>query len=325
MASKTKAATNSKKAAYRRNGNNKKKASQTPIEKKENNKPTTKKVVEEKPMAKKQPIKKTTVTKKEIKKEMPKKVEKVKKQAQPTIQNKEPVVNEPQQPIQKRIIRKKNTFSSAGLVCSTCGFITCGLSSVFGIILSIIGLKKSKSLDGEGKSNAVNGIILGVVSLLIFIGIFLFLYVFSVNTVKETKRKANERNTPVYKMNEDIEISDTYGDYSIKITNVRESSERTNNAKVKADRVIVVSYEYTNINMDQNLFITGARFTAYDKNNVMLQNYPIDYLLPDYIARGRTAQAEIVYALNNDSNEVELEFYKSMFDAKAYCIIKLNW
>ena len=312
-----KATTNSKKAAYRRNGA-RKKTSQTNTKKKENQ--------AKKATITKQPVKKTTV-KKPVETKAPVKNPTIKTQSvqKETIK---PVVEEKavsKQPVQKPVSKKGNTLATAGLVCSTCGFITCGITSLFGIILSILGLKKSKSLDGEGKVSAVNGIILGVVSFLIFLGIFLILFVFSTNTVKEAKRKANERNTPVYKMNEDIQISDTYGDYSIKITNVRESSERTKNAKIKADRVIVISYEYTNINMDQNLFITGARFNAYDKNNVMLQTYPIDYLLPDYIARGRTAQAEMVYALNNDSNEVELEFYKNMFDGKAYCIIKLNW
>ena len=38
---------------------------------------------------------------------------------------------------------KKNNQAIAGFVCSLCGILTCGISSIVGLVLSIIGLKKS--------------------------------------------------------------------------------------------------------------------------------------------------------------------------------------
>lgn len=42
--------------------------------------------------------------------------------------------------------KNKNVIALAGFICSVCGFITCGLSSIVGVVLSLIGLNKSKKV-----------------------------------------------------------------------------------------------------------------------------------------------------------------------------------
>ena len=58
---------------------------------------------------------------------------------------------------------KKNNQAIAGFVCSLCGILTCGISSIVGLVLSIIGLKKSKELNNDGKGLSIAGIIVSVV------------------------------------------------------------------------------------------------------------------------------------------------------------------
>ncbi len=60
----------------------------------------------------------------------------------------------------------KNSLSTAGFICSLCGFITCGITSIVGLILSIIGLSKSKK-NGEKDGIAVAGIIIGCLPLVL--------------------------------------------------------------------------------------------------------------------------------------------------------------
>lgn len=62
-----------------------------------------------------------------------------------------------------------NGLAIAGLVCSLCGIITCGITSIIGLILSILGFSKSKKLDGEGKGLAIGGIISGAVIIIIYV------------------------------------------------------------------------------------------------------------------------------------------------------------
>ena len=66
--------------------------------------------------------------------------------------------------------KQSNGMAIGGFVCSLLGFlgVLCcgGLLSIVGLILSIIGLKKAKELDGAGKGLAIAGIVLGALGLL---------------------------------------------------------------------------------------------------------------------------------------------------------------
>ena len=58
--------------------------------------------------------------------------------------------------------------SIAGFICSLCGIITCGISSIVGLILSIIGLSESRK-RGETDGLAIAGIILSSLAILFFL------------------------------------------------------------------------------------------------------------------------------------------------------------
>lgn len=60
----------------------------------------------------------------------------------------------------------KNDLATAGMVCSIIGFL--GVTAIYGLILSIFGLKESKKLGGKGKAESVVGIIIGIVFIVIF-------------------------------------------------------------------------------------------------------------------------------------------------------------
>ena len=61
---------------------------------------------------------------------------------------------------------QKNIIADIGLLLSVIGFaipVTC----IFGLILCIIGLIKSRSKNGAGKKQAITGIVLGTIVLLL--------------------------------------------------------------------------------------------------------------------------------------------------------------
>lgn len=68
----------------------------------------------------------------------------------------------------------KNEIAIIGFICSLCGYFSAGLTSIVGLILSIIGLKKSKKLDGSNKIFAKIGIILSALQILLIILFILF-------------------------------------------------------------------------------------------------------------------------------------------------------
>ena len=79
-------------------------------------------------------------------------------------------------------IKKNNSLSIAGFICSLVGLLTCGITSLIGLILSIIGISSSKK-NGEKDPFALAGIIISVIPLVILI----FLLVIGVLTSKDIK------------------------------------------------------------------------------------------------------------------------------------------
>ena len=65
---------------------------------------------------------------------------------------------------------KENGFGLAGFIVSIAGLLLCGIPSVFGVILSLLGLRK------EPKGLAIAGLIIGLVGLLelVLLGFFAF-------------------------------------------------------------------------------------------------------------------------------------------------------
>ncbi len=65
--------------------------------------------------------------------------------------------------------------------------------------------------------------------------------------------------------------------------------------------------------------------TFSDKDNNILDTYPVTTEYPTSIGTGRKAKASEAYALNNSDNYIELEFYDNMCNSNSDCVFKLNW
>lgn len=79
-------------------------------------------------------------------------------------------------------IKKNNSLSIAGFICSLVGLLTCGITSLIGLILSIIGISSSKK-NGEKDPFALAGIIISA----IYIAILILIIIFVVFTSKDIK------------------------------------------------------------------------------------------------------------------------------------------
>ncbi len=78
--------------------------------------------------------------------------------------------------------KKNNSLSIAGFICSIVGVATCGITSLIGLILSIVGLSSSKK-KGQKDPFALAGIIISV----IYIAILILIIVFVIFTSKDIK------------------------------------------------------------------------------------------------------------------------------------------
>lgn len=146
-------------------------------------------------------------------------------------------------------------------------------------------------------------------------------------TSDNTNSISKTREQQTYHMNDNIYITKADGtEYRIKITGIKETNDRNEYSDTRADRVVIIDYEYENISMEDDLYISSMDFKAYDKDNNSMQTYEvIDYKYSDTISTGRKATAQMVFALNNTNNYIELEFYDNMWNSKSNCKIILEW
>jgi hypothetical protein len=99
-------------------------------------------------------------------------------------ENQAPSYNAPQYgPAAKQ---ESNGMAIGGFVCSLVGFLCCQLVTPVGLILSIIGLSKSKQMNGSGKGLAIAGIIIGAIGVAIFILTIILYAIGAIGSVVES-------------------------------------------------------------------------------------------------------------------------------------------
>jgi len=139
---------------------------------------------------------------------------------------------------------------------------------------------------------------------------------------KTTKTTTTKKT---YSLNEVATIKTSSGDYKLKITKVKETKERNQFSDTEADRVIAIYYEYENVSYDDSLYIFSSNFKVYDKSNTLLETYPVLTKIGDSIGIGRKATAVDAYALNNDNNYIETEYYDNILFGTYDCIFEIRW
>ena len=132
-------------------------------------------------------------------------------------------------------------------------------------------------------------------------------------------------NKKIYGLNEDVYITNDSGEYRLKITGIKETSERNQFSDVEANRVVIISYEYENISLTDDLYISDYDFKVYDKDNNNLETYPADTKYSSSVGVGRKSSGEMALALNNNNNYMEVEFYDNMWNSSSDCIFKIEW
>lgn len=143
------------------------------------------------------------------------------------------------------------------------------------------------------------------------------------NTV--TEDKDNKKEIKKYRLNEPAIIKTNYGSYRLTITDVTETSKRNQFSDKQADRVILISYEYENIDSEENVYIFDSHFKIYDNENNSLETYPVSDKAGESVSIGRKTNAIMAYALNNDTNHIEIEHYSNMFNSKYDCLFEIEW
>lgn len=132
----------------------------------------------------------------------------------------------------------------------------------------------------------------------------------------------------IYKTGDTVDISASYGNYRLTIESVEETTKRNEFADEQPQRIVIVNYEYENIDCSQDITISHLYFHAYDKEGYLLDVYPsIETKSPNTISAGGKKKASIAYGLNSDEDYIKLQFYNVDYSdmSNPTCTYKLEW
>ena len=131
-----------------------------------------------------------------------------------------------------------------------------------------------------------------------------------------------------YKLGDTAEVAATYGNYRLSFTDVVESDKRNEYADSQPERIVIVKYQYENVDCTQDITISYLYFRAYDSEGNLLDIYPsTETEQPNTISAGGKKTASVAYALNDDINYIKLQFYNVDYSdmVHAECTFELEW
>jgi predicted nucleic acid-binding Zn ribbon protein len=185
------------------------------------------------------------------------------------------------------------------------------------------------------KKKKKTGCLIAVIAVIAIIAIILVVAISSgsdttttSDNVSVNNSQQNDNSKATYQIGDTVTVKTSRGDYSIKFTGVRETSERNEFADDNPQRVVILEYEYKNISFDSDVVVSYVYFRAYDKDGNSLTVYPdTSTKSTTNISQGKTATASVAYGLNSSDNIVTVDFYditmESLYDAE--CTFNLTW
>ncbi len=143
---------------------------------------------------------------------------------------------------------------------------------------------------------------------------------------KKTEQDKSEEST-VFGIGETVYLSDANGVkvMSLTIDSAKLIEARNSYSEKQADKVVVIDYTYENIGSEENLNVFSSHFKIYDATGNVLETYPAGadkHSQP--ISAGKKCSANMSFALNNESNELEIEYYQNMFNSKPTGKFKIS-
>ena len=113
--------------------------------------------------------------------------------------------------------------------------------------------------------------------------------------------------------------------YTFSISNISLSNERKQNVNIEAKKLIVITGEIENI--DSGIVsLSHNDLFIYDKSGKRLSFYPLfdTQEAAIHIPMGRAATFQYAYALNDDSNDIEIEYFPDITWKKPAGTWKIN-
>lgn len=100
--------------------------------------------------------------------------------------------------------------------------------------------------------------------------------------------------------------------YRLVIDSVETMEERNPYDASKPAQVILINYTYTNISLETALYLDRVQFSVLDQTATVGDLYPNPIeKRPQRISAGATCHAQMVFALENESQSIQINYYEN--------------
>ncbi len=122
----------------------------------------------------------------------------------------------------------------------------------------------------------------------------------------------------MYSVGDIIQVQTADGEYTISINSVKKTTNRNQFADIDPASVYIIDYTYSNVNMEEPLYISELNFRIIDSHGFMAFTYPADTnKYPQDVIEGAKSTAEMAYGTLTEGDQLILCYSDNMFSDLA--------
>ncbi|HSR03935.1 MAG TPA: hypothetical protein VLM88_05060 [Proteiniclasticum sp.] len=138
-------------------------------------------------------------------------------------------------------------------------------------------------------------------------------------SVEEEEKEDQEE--VIYSVGDRIVFDDKY---ALTIVGITETDERNEFSEKEVEQVLIIEYQYENLNSDEEIYISEMEFKLVDEGGNMMDTYPVEaYHMAEYTPKGTKTLASFAVGTTAKSGSIVMHYYDNFFSSESDCSFSL--
>ena len=143
----------------------------------------------------------------------------------------------------------------------------------------------------------------------------------AVSVEKEEKEDQEDQEERIYSVGDRIVFDDKY---ALTIVGVTETAERNEFSEKEVDQVLIIEYQYENLNSNEEIYISEMEFKLVDEGGNMMDTYPVEvHHMAEYTPKGTKTLASFAVGTTAKSGSIVMDYYDNFFSSESDCSFNL--
>lgn len=129
----------------------------------------------------------------------------------------------------------------------------------------------------------------------------------------------------MFSLGETVEITTEEGVYTLTVDSVKKTSERNSFETKEPEAVYEIAYSYSNVSMEETVYISEYSFTLIDAHGNTGYIYPNSSdVYPSETVKGAKSKGVMFFGTHKDSSSIILAFKDNMFNTNSDFYIRID-